>query len=45
MQRMLIGVLGPGEGAGQADIDDAQLVGELVAKAGWPCSPADGPPA
>jgi uncharacterized protein (TIGR00725 family) len=35
MQRMLIGVLGPGEGAGQADIDDAKLVGELVAKAGW----------
>ena len=35
MQRMLIGVLGPGEGAGQTDIDDARLIGELVAKAGW----------
>ena len=32
---MLIGVLGPGEGAGQKEMDDAQLIGELVAKAGW----------
>ena len=35
MRRILIGVLGPGEGAGQKDMDDAQLIGELVAKAGW----------
>ena len=32
---MLIGVLGPGEGAGQKEMDDAQLIGEMVAKAGW----------
>jgi uncharacterized protein (TIGR00725 family) len=32
---MLIGVLGPGEGASQKEMDDAQLIGELVAKAGW----------
>ena len=32
---MLIGVLGPGEGAGQKEMDDAQLVGEMIAKAGW----------
>lgn len=35
MRRMLIGVLGPGEGAGQKEMDDAQLVGEMIAKAGW----------
>src|SRR4029450_8741402 len=35
MRRILIGVLGPGEGAGQRDMDDATLIGELVAKAGW----------
>jgi hypothetical protein len=35
MRRILIGVLGPGEGAGQKDMDDAALIGELVAKAGW----------
>ena len=35
MRRMLIGVLGPGEGASQKEMDDAQLIGELVAKAGW----------
>src|SRR4029453_5420310 len=39
MRRILIGVLGPGEGAGQRDIDDATLIGELVAKAGWACLP------
>jgi uncharacterized protein (TIGR00725 family) len=32
---MLIGVLGPGEGAGQKEIDDAQLIGEMAARAGW----------
>jgi uncharacterized protein (TIGR00725 family) len=32
---MLIGVLGPGEGAGQKEMDDAQLIGEMIAKAGW----------
>jgi uncharacterized protein (TIGR00725 family) len=32
---VLIGVLGPGEGAGQKEMDDAQLVGEMIAKAGW----------
>ena len=35
MRRILIGVLGPGEGAGQKEMDDATLIGELVAKAGW----------
>ena len=35
MRRILIGVLGPGEGAGQKEIDDAALIGEMVAKAGW----------
>jgi len=35
MRRILIGVLGPGEGAGQKEMDDAALIGELVAKAGW----------
>lgn len=35
MRRMLIGVLGPGEGAGQREMDDAQLIGEMIAKAGW----------
>ena len=35
MRRILIGVLGPGEGAGQREMDDASLIGELVAKAGW----------
>jgi uncharacterized protein (TIGR00725 family) len=35
MRRILIAVLGPGEGAGQRDMDDATLIGELVAKAGW----------
>lgn len=35
MRRILIGVIGPGEGAGQREIDDAALIGELVAKAGW----------
>jgi uncharacterized protein (TIGR00725 family) len=35
MRRILIGVLGPGEGAGQRETDDATLIGELVAKAGW----------
>lgn len=32
---MLIGVLGPGDGAGQKEIDDAQLIGEMIARAGW----------
>lgn len=27
--------MGPGEGAGQKEMDDAALVGEMVAKAGW----------
>jgi uncharacterized protein (TIGR00725 family) len=35
MRRVLIGVVGPGEGAGQKEMDDAMLIGELVAKAGW----------
>jgi len=35
MRRILIGVVGPGEGAGQKEMDDAALIGELVAKAGW----------
>jgi uncharacterized protein (TIGR00725 family) len=35
MRRILIGVVGPGEGAGQREMDDATLIGELVAKAGW----------
>ena len=35
MRRIVIGVLGPGEGAGQKEMDDAALIGELVAKAGW----------
>jgi uncharacterized protein (TIGR00725 family) len=35
MRRILIGVLGPGEGAGQREMDDATLIGELIAKAGW----------
>ena len=35
MRRMLIGVLGPGDGAGQKEMDDAQLIGEMIAKAGW----------
>lgn len=35
MRRILIGVIGPGEGAGQREMDDAALIGELVAKAGW----------
>lgn len=35
MRRILIGVLGPGEGAGQKEMDDAALIGEMVAKAGW----------
>ena len=35
MRRMLIGVLGPGEEAGQKEMDDAQLIGEMIAKAGW----------
>jgi uncharacterized protein (TIGR00725 family) len=35
MRRILIGVLGPGEGAGQKEMDDATLIGELVSKAGW----------
>jgi len=35
MRHILIGVLGPGEGAGQREMDDATLIGELVAKAGW----------
>jgi uncharacterized protein (TIGR00725 family) len=35
MRQIVIGVLGPGEGAGQKEMDDATLIGELVAKAGW----------
>lgn len=35
MRRILIAVLGPGEGAGQKEMDDATLIGEMVAKAGW----------
>ena len=35
MRRILIAVLGPGERAGKNETDDATLVGELVAKAGW----------
>lgn len=35
MRRVLIAVVGPGEGAGQRETDDATLIGELVAKAGW----------
>jgi hypothetical protein len=35
MRTTLIAVLGPGEGAGQKEMDDAALIGELVAKAGW----------
>jgi uncharacterized protein (TIGR00725 family) len=35
MRRIVIGVIGPGEGAGQKEMDDAALIGELVAKAGW----------
>jgi uncharacterized protein (TIGR00725 family) len=35
MRRILIGILGPGEGAGQKEMDDATLIGEMVAKAGW----------
>src|SRR3982751_1893576 len=35
MRRIVIGVLGPGDGAGQKEMDDAMLIGELVAKAGW----------
>jgi uncharacterized protein (TIGR00725 family) len=35
MRRIVIGVLGPGEGAGQKEMDDATLIGEMVAKAGW----------
>jgi len=35
MRRILIGVVGPGEGADQKEIDDATLIGELIAKAGW----------
>ncbi|HEX6050652.1 MAG TPA: hypothetical protein VFZ21_15340 [Gemmatimonadaceae bacterium] len=35
MRRILIAVMGPGEGAGQKEMDDAALVGEMVAKAGW----------
>lgn len=35
MRQLLIGVLGPGEGAGQREMDDAALIGELVARAGW----------
>jgi uncharacterized protein (TIGR00725 family) len=35
MRRILIAVIGPGEGAGQKEMDDAALVGEMVAKAGW----------
>ena len=31
----MIGILGPGEGAGQKEMDDATLIGEMVAKAGW----------
>lgn len=27
---MLIGVLGPGDGAGQKEMDDATLIGELA---------------
>ena len=35
MRRILIAVVGPGEGAGQKEMDDAALIGEMVAKAGW----------
>jgi uncharacterized protein (TIGR00725 family) len=35
MRRIMIGILGPGEGAGQKEMDDATLIGEMVAKAGW----------
>lgn len=35
MRRVLIAVLGPGDDAGQKEMDDATLIGELVAKAGW----------
>ena len=35
MRRILIAVIGPGEGAGQKEMDDAALIGEMVAKAGW----------
>jgi len=35
MRRILIAVIGPGDGAGQKEMDDAALVGEMVAKAGW----------
>src|SRR5688500_10118982 len=35
MRRILIAVIGPGEGAGQKEMDDAALVGEMIAKAGW----------
>lgn len=35
MQRIVIAVIGPGEGAGQREMDDAALIGEMVAKAGW----------
>lgn len=35
MPRILIAVAGPGEEAGQKEMDDATLIGEMVAKAGW----------
>lgn len=35
MRLTLIAVIGPGEGAGQKEMDDAALIGEMVAKAGW----------
>ena len=35
MRRTLIAIIGPGEGAAQNAMDDATLIGEMVAKAGW----------
>lgn len=35
MRRIIIGVMGPGEGARQEDLDAAYHLGELIAAEGW----------
>jgi uncharacterized protein (TIGR00725 family) len=34
-RRTVIGVIGPGDGATEQDIEAARRIGELIAKAGW----------
>ncbi|TYP94754.1 hypothetical protein LX73_0042 [Fodinibius salinus] len=35
MNKSIIGVMGPGDGASQKDIDYAYELGKLIARQGW----------